>query len=537
MAICDMTNDVKVTRATLAGIALLSLGGALAIIFSTHFGPWAYSDATVYIVSARNLLKDGYLGFYAPSGSLELLVHHPPFYPLCLSFFGLFGIELLTVARWLNVVLFCATIFVIGAFTFRLLRSPWLAITLSAATLVMPTMIDAFSGAMSEPLFMFTVVMATFLILLFLETNRRRTLILAAIIAGLAFFTRYIGIAIIVSSLLILLFLNRATWKKRITNLIIFGAISVLPNAVWWVYVYLHTATMGARHLVSGADIWNYSVELRLQLMELFWGWLPFAPDSAYAYVRGRNILLAISLLILVILGLAVWDDWKKRKASRQHHSDFSYVLAWSVSSFCYLTFFAYAYIFTFPPPDPLPRTVLPLEFSMLIVLLSAIFLLSRLLKLPSWSSVIPLALMLIYAFAKVPTSIDLIKDYYQNGGGYTGQIWRTSTTLAYLKTLPEDTTVITNKAAAVLLWTGRAPYDFCELACNQPAGAAYGDNPTDETQRIFRAEKAALVLFYPFCDLAEQAWNQRLVVELNNLTQGLEQVSYSCEGAIYFYP
>ena len=532
-----MPNGVKISRFTLTGIALLSLTGALAIIFSTHWGPWAYSDASVYIVSARNLLQDGYLGFYAPSGSLELLVHHPPFYPLCLSALGLLGIELLMAARWLNVVLFGATIFMVGAFTYRLLRSPLLAIILSAATLVMPTMIDAFSGAMSEPLFMFTAVLATLLILLFLETDRRHTLFLAAVAAGLAFFTRYIGISVIVSCLVILLLLMQATWKKRITNLAIFSGVSLLPNAVWWAYVYLHTTTLGARQLVSEADIWNRSVELRLQLMELFWGWLPFAQDSAYTYARGRNVLLAIGLLILIVLSLAGWDRWRVRQATWQQRAGFRYVLAWGLFSLCYLAFFAQAYLFTSPPPDPLPRTVLPLEFSLLVVLLSAIYLLSRLLKLPSWSSLIPLFMLLTYGIAKAPASIDLISNYYQYGGGYTSPAWRTSTTLAYLQTLPEDTPVITNQAAAVLLWTGRAPYDFCELSCDQPAGVSYGDNPSDETQSIFRAEKAALVLFYPFCDLPNQPWNQRLVDELNHLTQGLEQVSYSCDGAVYFYP
>jgi hypothetical protein len=91
--------------------------------------------------------------------------------------------------------------------------------------------------------------------------------------------------------------------------------------------------------------------------------------------------------------------------------------------------------------------------------------------------------------------------------------------------------------AAAVLLWTDRAGYDFCELSCNQPQGIRNVDNPEDEAQMIFREGRAALVLFYPFCVMADQSWNQDLLTELNNLTRGLKRLSYSCDGAIYFYP
>src|SRR4030065_2862237 len=99
----------------LAVIVLLSLIGSLAIAFSTRWGPWAYSDSTEYIVSARTFLSEGRLGFYAPSGSFESLTLHPPLYSLSLSAFGLIGIDLIIAARWLNVFLFGGTIFMNGA--------------------------------------------------------------------------------------------------------------------------------------------------------------------------------------------------------------------------------------------------------------------------------------------------------------------------------------------------------------------------------------------------------------------------------------
>ena len=203
--------SVSIDQAILLVIALLSLAGSLAIIFSTRWGPWAYSDSATYIVSARSLLEGEGLGVAVHPGSVERLTHHPPLYPLVLSAIGLSGIDLLTIARWLNVLLFGATIFATGAFTYRLLRSGWLAFSLSVSMFTIPALVDIFSGAMSEPLFLFTSIVGTFLIVLFLETQNRRTLILAGAAAGLAFLTRYIGVFAIAASLVTLLVLSRCS--------------------------------------------------------------------------------------------------------------------------------------------------------------------------------------------------------------------------------------------------------------------------------------------------------------------------------------
>jgi len=526
-----------IPRSTLLVIILLSLVGSIAIAFSTRWGPWAYSDSTAYVVSARTFLEEGKLGYYVPSGGFERLTHHPPLYPLALSTIGLFGVELLDAARWLNVVLFGATIFTTGAFSYRLLRSSWLAISLSAGMFAIPTLVDIFSGAMSEPLCLFTSVVGTFMLVLYLETQQRCYLILAASAAGMAFLTRYIGVFAIAAGLIALLALSHNTWKERLKNLVQYGLVSVVPNAIWWLYVYLNTASYGARQIVARVDLGKALVELRLLLMEVFWNWLPFTKNFTYSYNLALKTLLLLGLLCFLLMGAAIGKWWKDRQTARGYRNEFTYFLTWSIFCIAYLIFLSYSFIYTTPHPDIDPRILLPIQFGLLIALLSASLLFLRLLRLPSWCSLGPIALVLVYILANLPTSIDLVSKYYRYGGGYTNGTWHSSTTLQVLNTLPEDIPIITNQAAAVLLWTDRSAYDFCELSCNQPQGTHYGDNPADEVQIIFRENKAALVLFYPFCVIADQPWNKDLLTELNNLTLGLNQVSYSCEGAIYFYP
>ena len=528
---------MKIPRLILLALILLSLLGATAIILSTRWGPWAYSDSTTYIVAARNVLKGDGLNVVAHPGSVERLIHHPPLYPLLLSAIGCCGIELLDAARWLNVILFGATIFATGIFSYRLLRSGWLAISLCILMFAIPTLLDMFSGTMSEPLFLFASLTGTFLIVLFLETKRRRILILAALAAGLAFLTRYIGIFAIATGLLALLLLNRTIWKERLLNLLLYGLVSTVPNAAWWLYVYLSSATYAARQVIAHPSLGDALIKLRLLLVEVFWQWLPFTHSQTYSYNSTLRLLLLLGLLCLFPLGLVVIKWWKDRRVTALYRKELSFFVTWGVFSLAYFVFLAYAYLYTTPIPDIDLRMLLPLQIGLLITLSSGSLLVLKALHIPAWGSLGVLGLVLLYLGAFLPASTSLIREYFLHGRGYTSTAWHESNTLEALNKLPPDTPLITNQAAAVLLWTDRPAYDFCSLPCDQPGNVRYGDNPTDETQVIFRQQGAALVLFYPFCAPRDVLWNVEWMAEIEALTRDLTIYEYSCDGAIYFYP
>lgn len=538
MLMKNMLPGMKIPRPTLLVLALLSLAGLLAIIYSTRWGPWAYSDSTKYIVSARTFLEGGGLGTYTPSGDFERLTHHPPLYALVLSAFGLLGADLLAAARWLNVFLFGATIFATGAFTYHLLRSSWLAISLSVVVFVMPTLVDIFSGAMSEPLFIFTSVLGVFLITLFLETDRRHHLILAASAAGLAFLTRYIGVFVIVTGIAALLILSRSAWKARLANLAIYGLISVFPNAIWWLYVYLHTTSYAARQLVSSADIWSSSIQLRLLLAENFWSWLPF-PEylPPYTYNLARYGLIAIGTMLAGGFALTLAKSREAEQLKWPISQEFSFIFMWVTAALAYLASLAYSYVFTEPTPDVTPRTLLPVQLFLAFFGLGSGLFFMRELHLPRWCALVPVLLALPFIIYYAQTSWELIRSYHEQGTGYTGVRWREEDILEAVARLPADLPIITNETAALLLWTNRPAYEFCTLPCDQPGNTRYGDNPADEVQHIFREHGAALVLFYPFCAPRDNAWIVERMAELESLTRGLNSLEYSCGGAIYFYP
>jgi 4-amino-4-deoxy-L-arabinose transferase-like glycosyltransferase len=531
-----MASTMKIPRPTLLVIALLSLAGAIAIAFSTRWGPWAYSDSTEYIVSARTFLEGRGLGFYTPSGAFERLTLHPPLYPLLLSVFGLFGIDLLVAARWLNVVLFGATIFASGVYSYRLLQSTWLSVVISVAVLTMTNLVDVFSGAMSEPLFTFTSVLSVCLLAVYLAENSRRWLVLSAIAAGVAFLSRYTGASLIAAGMMGIILIHRVPWKQRIRDLLIYGSLSLIPTALWmlWIYAQSH----GPRQLNQSVDFWQSLINLRLGLVEVFWSWLPFLEYlPSYSYNTARYVFLAIGALLAFGFAFTLVKSWRAGRLKWPISREFSFLFLSGSAVLAYLVVLAFSYLFVTPQPDLIPRTLLPFQFFLAFFLLGSGLFFIKELCLPHWTVLIPLMLAVPIIVSNAQSSWALIGDYYQNGAGYTAARWHQSDVLEVVPGLPAEIPIITNEAAALLLWTNRSGYDFCTLPCEQPENVRYGDNPEDEVQRIFREDGAALVLFYPFCASRDNAWYAERMAQVDNLTRGLIVMAYTCDGGIYLYP
>jgi len=522
----------------LAVIVLLSLIGSLAIAFSTRWGPWAYSDSTEYIVSARTFLSEGRLGFYAPSGTFKSLTLHPPLYSLILSAFGLIGIDLLIAARWLNVFLFGGTIFMTGALTWRLFRSSWMAILLSLTLLTLPTLVNVSSGAMTELLFFFTGGASILLMALYFEAPKMRWLILSAIATSLSFLSRYPGIALTITGLAGILLLNHFPWKRRIQDGLIYGSISLAPTCIWLVWVYRHTQTLSSHNFNFDINLWQALIPLRLSLVNLFWSWLPFLTNHVpYNYNLTRNILLVLGVLLTLAFVFTLAVLKREGRFTWPISPEFSFVFLWTTAALTYLALLSYSFLFTTPAPDVIPRTLLPLQYFLAFILLGLCLFIIRELRLPRWATLITVLLALPFLISNTLSSWSVIRNLYQQGAGYTARSWHDSDVMEVVPELPAEIPIITNEAFAFLLWTDRPAYDFCTLPCDQPENVRYGDNPDDEVQRIFREQGAALVLFYPFCASRDEPWNAERMAQLDDLTRGLTSVEYSCDGAIYYYP
>jgi 4-amino-4-deoxy-L-arabinose transferase-like glycosyltransferase len=522
---------------TIMLIIIIALIGSVVIFYSTVWGPWVYSDSTEYIVSARNLIQGHGLGLYGPSGAFHPLSLHPPFYSLVLAFFGLFGADLVTTARWIDIILFGATILVLGLAIYAFTKSAWLSVISSFFLLCMPVVVDVFSGAMSEPLFLFTGLASLCLILLFIKSERIALLLLSGAAAGLSLLTRYSGVAFILTGVCILLIFETKPWKTKFFNVLIYGALSCLPTFVW--FIWLRIQSVGARSYPVQINLGEQFTKFKLAAMEVFWSWVPFTSlQPRYSYNLARNILVVVFLMFLALILLAVWKTRKNKQKLLDASNGFIIGIVMFILAAAYLFVLGFSTIFTSPPPDLISRTFLPVQLAVLLAVFSMMIFIIRPWKVARWLYLIPLVFVLGISVSYLHDTAGLVSLYHQEGAGYTGNAWQNAAIFKLVEQLPGNVPLISNESAAVLYFTGRPAYDLSVLSDQtaQSTSPRYGDDPADPTQKVFRENGAALVLFYTLYQQYKELYGDQSNLHLDNLTRDLSLYAHTSDGDIYFY-
>ena len=236
-------------------ILCVAIFGVVEILRATPFGPGVGSDAVVYITSARNLLTGHGLGLVNPDGTFRLLPYFPPFYPLVLSGMGLFVKDLVEGARWLNAMLFGGLIALVGLEFQRYTRNGILALALSCLLAFSTILIRVSAWAMSEPVSLLTGFGGLFLLLKYLGDHKPVSFIFSALLVGLAFLSRYAMVASCLAGCIVILFFLQASFSQRIGKAVIYGLLSIMPMAIWFLVDFSATGTLGSRSSQMISDL------------------------------------------------------------------------------------------------------------------------------------------------------------------------------------------------------------------------------------------------------------------------------------------
>jgi hypothetical protein len=401
----------------------------------------------------------------------------------------------------------------------------------------MPVMVDVFSGAMSEALFLFTGLASLCLILLFIKYNRTALLILSAAAAGLSLLTRYSGVAFILTGICILLIFEHKPWKKRVIDVLTYGVLSCLPTIAW--LIWLRVRSLGARSYPVHINLGEQFTKFKLAAMEIFWSWIPFTSLlPRYSYNLARNLLVIFILLFLVLVLLAVRKMRKNNQKVLDSANGLILGIVMLILAAAYLFVLGFSSIFTSPPPDLISRTFLPVHLAVLLAIFSLMLFIIRTWQSARWLYIIPVVFALGISVSYLHDTADLVSRYHQEGAGYTGRAWQNSSIFKLVELLPGNLPIISNESAAVLFFTGRPAYDLSELADQTPQSIAnrYGDDPADPAQRVFRVNGAALVLFYTSYQQFQELYGDQSSLRLDNLTRDLSLYAHTSDGDIYFY-
>lgn len=519
----------------------LGIIGSLIIFYSTPYGPKVFSDSTIYIMSAKNLAAGHGLGVYLPSGRFDPLVIFAPLYPLVMSIAAFLEVDLVLATRVLVIALFGLLIITECILVHSLTHSFWLSLVVGLFTLTSPLFLSMYTSALSEPIFLFLELLGLLLLCIFISSDKRWSLLISAVLFGLAAISRYIGIAGIVSGCICLMLLVKAHWKQRLYDVMIFIAISVLPLASSLFWLGKPSVQDPLKVKISISQFWTITRPFRARFVDAVWNL--FSLPTYLKSFTYREKLYILMFLFLLLISFISWAWWKVRLNASRSRSTYQRITLISLMYIFIVVFIMslmLAYMYRVPQLVLDTRQLVPLLLPSIIILFTSIFLIAERFLTSHLSIFILLIFTVLVIAPSIPKSVQLVMKLHESGDGYAGKEWRSAAIIQEVKKLPSSIPIISNEPGLVHFYIGRMPYDIPELRSPDPLKEfiRFGDDYEDGVQRIFREEGAALVIFplsfyWQMCDLYFEETDLRI----ETFTQGLNQHFSSGSGDIYYYP
>jgi hypothetical protein len=197
----------------------------LVILFTQHGGIGISPDSIVYTSVARNLLAGNGFTDYSETS----MVIFPLFYPsfLALVMF-ITRTDIIVLAPYLNGLMFATVIFLSGMIMEKFkYKTRWYKRLMLAIIALSPSLLEIYSMLWSETLFILLTLIFIIYFHKYLLSHLIGNLLVVAIIAAMAFDTRYAGITLIGTGSMIIFFDKNLRWKKKAVHILIFGVVGI----------------------------------------------------------------------------------------------------------------------------------------------------------------------------------------------------------------------------------------------------------------------------------------------------------------------
>jgi len=451
-------------------ILILSLTGSFVLLFLTHNYKIGLSpDSVAYIAAARNIVngngtavlydKTGtqQLNLWAPMHENEVLhiLPWPPLYPLVLSLPLKLGFDIFESIRWINVLLFGITIFIISFIIYKFTNSCLLSIISCLTLFFSKELLHIFSNAWSEPLFFVTGFLGIYFLILFIKNEKNYSLIISAIFISLSFFTRTAGISFVALGIIYILFFNNLKIARKLLNLIIFLIITCLPTALWILRTKLISSKVTAElvfHLPSKADL--------IEILSTISAWI----FSGRVPINIRVLGLLIIITAIISLFLILTTKYKNNQAVINNQFNIKIITFLIIYIALYfLTLFFSKTFFDANVPLGNDRILAPVLIASIVI----IFLFVKIIidvwgKLKS-IKILTYSFLSIFILSYIFSCLfgTLVRSIYYNGQGYSSSKWTNSETIREVKKLTGSKQIYTNEPDAVYILADINPIIF----------------------------------------------------------------------------
>lgn len=488
--------NIRVTSrfAIFVALLLIAVIGVLLVLQATPEGAGLSDDSIAYIAGARSMVAGhGYREAWLASNGP--VTHFPPAFPAVLAFFGFLGVDPLHAARFVNALLFGLSAGLLGTLAWRMVPSLTAGLVLGGLFVLSSDLLQVHAVAMSEPLFISLSLLSFWMFDLYFERSHWWWLVACATFVGMAYLTRYSGLALVATFIVALAILHKS-WKERFVSIGIFIA-GTLP----WILGWTIRNKVVADNATNREFVWHpiTAENLRIGLRTVTDA---FFPVETWRRAMIKQPYIVEGMIILILGALLVWlaiRAWKYLSEVQQlskgegggniskeviSFTTGLYVFAYLASIIASMLMFDAATKFKL-------RILAPMFVSLLILLIYfGIWLRNK-----NRPLIVLLAFVLLAFFAY--KQIGTVNSLSKGGEGYASFKWYDSKTMAYLRELPTDIHIYTNEPAAVYLYTGRGNYvlpDRFDSATALPR-AGFQEGVAQMRREIFDG-KAVLAIF-----------------------------------------
>jgi hypothetical protein len=421
------------------------IGGIVLIQGATPWGIGIRHDSLPYLTAAQSLSADGCLCRLGSGQELKPLVHFAPLYPTLLWAVTLLSGDILVSARWVASALYGLNLALWGGLVHHYTGRFWtgaIVTTLLAASLVMLQVHDA---AMSEPLFLAILALALLVLTDYLVTGKRRSLWLAAASVAAAVLTRYAAGLIIPLGAVAVLLLRRTPWKARVGDAVRFGIVASLPAALWFARNQVLAGTATNRtlrwHPITIDDVRTF--------LQVVTAW--FSARQYSHWVEG-------AVLLGVLLGLAIflWANRTVESGQVSPASTLGLLLVGLAGSYPASIAVSRS---LFDDSIPIDDRMFAPMFVGLVALVGVLAAFVGRGRRFRWI-LLPVAALLI---GVLPYSAGRARDKFesmrQDGVLFASRAWQESESMAWVRTLPQEALVYSNRAEIVQFLASRPVY------------------------------------------------------------------------------
>ncbi len=420
-------------------LSLAFLGGGIIFFMTSRWGIGVSPDSCVYISIASNFLKGQGLTLTAADGLVPVTEYGPLFSLLLAWVSSVFKVDTFGGAKILQSLVFGANILLVEWILVEYSRSWRLALLGAFIFMVSPSMLIIHSMAWSETLFVFFLMAGCFLLSRYLESKKKGFLVAASLASGLAFLSRYVGIALVFSAVLCLLLLNKRPVGNRIKDSFLFLVLSCPPMGLWTLRNFILSG-VPARGETLGFH--PPSFDYYRWALSSFSLW--FLPPDVDPLIRGIFCLLIFS----VFIGGLFW--LKNKEVLFPIFAIFS--LSYLAAYFLNLVLFA-----TDPMDDRAAAALFCSAFPLFALLGCRLWRENEKKFLRAGLILTALFFVTSYSFR----AFHEISDIYSQGRGFSGKAWRNSEIIGKIKSLPEEIKIYSNGSDIIYFLTGKLTRSF----------------------------------------------------------------------------